>query len=331
MTNVNAPKRVTAQDVADASGVSRSTVSFVLNKTPGQTIPDRTRTAVLEAAARLGYVPNASAQILAGGRSRFVVMSLGELPFADIVNVFEQTTADDLVRHGYIPVIAHSGGPSDTEPLLTLSAALRPAAVITTSPLSERDRKILARNGNPRLLHTFNSPEALFELFTRTGRAQAQHLAELGHAEICFIGSAEPTLAHFVAARARGAEQGSAEAGIGYSGALNWTGDLDSLSTSLAGLLAENPRTTAVVAYNDHVALAVIAAARRLGREVPSQLAVVGADNLPLGELVSPSLSTATFEVTSALGGTFSELIASEVEVQPTIEVSVSVIAREST
>src|SRR4051812_46301198 len=66
------PRRATATDAARASNVSQATVSYVMNNTPGQTIPQATRDRVLEAARRLGYVPNASAQILAGGGSRFV-------------------------------------------------------------------------------------------------------------------------------------------------------------------------------------------------------------------------------------------------------------------
>jgi DNA-binding LacI/PurR family transcriptional regulator len=54
-------RRATAQDVAQAAGVSRATVSFVLNDTPGQTIPESTRLRVLAAAKRLDYRPNNAA------------------------------------------------------------------------------------------------------------------------------------------------------------------------------------------------------------------------------------------------------------------------------
>jgi DNA-binding LacI/PurR family transcriptional regulator len=64
---------VTGAEVAKAAGVSAATVSYVLNSTPGQTIPEATRARVLEAAARLGYQRNAAARSLRVGRSDVVV------------------------------------------------------------------------------------------------------------------------------------------------------------------------------------------------------------------------------------------------------------------
>ena len=77
---VPAPKkRPTAADVARLSGVSTATVSYVLNRTAGQTIPEATRDRVLSAAHELGYVPSAFAQALARGASRGVILHFSEL------------------------------------------------------------------------------------------------------------------------------------------------------------------------------------------------------------------------------------------------------------
>jgi DNA-binding LacI/PurR family transcriptional regulator len=67
-------KRVTAADVARSLGLSRATVGFVLNDTPGQTIPAATRDRVLAEAKRLGYRANTAAQALASGRSRIILL-----------------------------------------------------------------------------------------------------------------------------------------------------------------------------------------------------------------------------------------------------------------
>jgi len=69
-------RRVTSQDVADQAGVSRTTVSFVLNNVEGAQISDETRQRVLEAATDLGYVPDAAAQSLASGKSRTIGLVL---------------------------------------------------------------------------------------------------------------------------------------------------------------------------------------------------------------------------------------------------------------
>lgn len=65
-------KKVSAQDVADKAGVSRTTVSFVLNNTPGKTISEETRQKVLRAAAELNYLPNDMARKLAMRKHRSI-------------------------------------------------------------------------------------------------------------------------------------------------------------------------------------------------------------------------------------------------------------------
>src|SRR6201981_2956973 len=74
-------RRVTSNDIAQAAGVSRTTVSFVLNEKIGTNISAETKARVLEAAQSLGYVPNSAARMLVSGRSRTlgVVLAHGDL------------------------------------------------------------------------------------------------------------------------------------------------------------------------------------------------------------------------------------------------------------
>src|SRR3954452_6598558 len=72
--------RVTATDVAKEAGVSQATVSYVLNDTPGQTIPEATRQRVREAMGRLGYTPHGAARALRLGRSDAVLFVLPDWP-----------------------------------------------------------------------------------------------------------------------------------------------------------------------------------------------------------------------------------------------------------
>ncbi len=71
-----ATRRVTLKDVAEASGVSQSTVSFVLNEVPNQTISAATRDRVRSAARDLSYVPHGIARALMEGSSRIVVLNI---------------------------------------------------------------------------------------------------------------------------------------------------------------------------------------------------------------------------------------------------------------
>src|SRR5262245_21997143 len=73
-------QRITAQDVARQAGVSRTTVSFVLNGVKGAHISDETRQRVLAVIEEMGYVPDAVAQALASGRSRTIGMVFSRPP-----------------------------------------------------------------------------------------------------------------------------------------------------------------------------------------------------------------------------------------------------------
>ncbi|MEA2548336.1 MAG: hypothetical protein QOE42_934, partial [Chloroflexota bacterium] len=73
-------KRPTSADVAAMAGVSRTTVSFVLNHRADVKIRDGTRQRVVDAAAQLGYQPNAPARQLAGGRSHVLALVLHQSP-----------------------------------------------------------------------------------------------------------------------------------------------------------------------------------------------------------------------------------------------------------
>src|SRR5215469_1237155 len=78
-------RRVTSSDIAQAAGVSRTTVSFVLNETKGANISAETRARVLEAARTLDYVPHSAARMLVSGRTRTIglVLAHGDLMSVD--------------------------------------------------------------------------------------------------------------------------------------------------------------------------------------------------------------------------------------------------------
>src|SRR5277367_1995011 len=77
-------RRVTTHDIARAAGVSRTTVSHVLNNQPGIALNPKTRERVLATARKLGYVPNSAAQMLVTGRSRTIGLVLSRPDLASI-------------------------------------------------------------------------------------------------------------------------------------------------------------------------------------------------------------------------------------------------------
>src|SRR5690625_3238991 len=97
------PRRVKAADVAREAEVSTATVSYVLNKTPGQTISETTAQRVREAARRLGYVGNPAAQTLARGKSNFVLLDMSDFVTQESATLAAAPILTKLRNEGYEP------------------------------------------------------------------------------------------------------------------------------------------------------------------------------------------------------------------------------------
>ena len=98
-------QRVTGQDVAERAGVSRATVSYVLNDAPGQPISAETRARVLAAAADLGYTPHAAARQLRTGVSDLILMALPAWPFSLSLSLAVSTVTHRLGELGYTALV----------------------------------------------------------------------------------------------------------------------------------------------------------------------------------------------------------------------------------
>src|SRR5215470_20150431 len=111
-------KRATARDVADRAGVSRTTVSFVLNNVPGMHISDETRRAVLLAAHELDYHPDATARRMVSGRTHmlgFVLNQSVDQALADqfvpqVLRGFAQAAADQGYKVLFEPIAPEASG-----------------------------------------------------------------------------------------------------------------------------------------------------------------------------------------------------------------------------
>ncbi len=91
-------KRITSLDVARRAGVSRTTVSFVLNNVEGMQISEQTKLRVFQAAHDLGYVPDAAAQALASGRTKTIGLLLARHPRVIASDMYLTQIMDILVR-----------------------------------------------------------------------------------------------------------------------------------------------------------------------------------------------------------------------------------------
>jgi DNA-binding LacI/PurR family transcriptional regulator len=284
-------KRTTSADVAREAGVSRTTVSYVLNDTPHQQIPDTTRDRVLEAAGRLSYFPSAAARALVRGRSDVILFFLpAEVTLTDWSRQVLTQLSKRFAQEGFT-LLAHTGR-FGHDRLDDVWRTIMPAAVMCISV--EPDQVLAMRAaGVPLVLPLYGGNDAIQSITMDTERAvlalQLQTLIDAGHERIAF---ASLDSAHRLSTAAyQMLLPGVASAlGIEVPPHHAFPEDPDAAATVLRDITAAG--YTAICAVNDHIAGVVLAGARRAGIAVPDQVAVIGAGNQVLSAVTEPALTT---------------------------------------
>ncbi|MEV6305316.1 LacI family DNA-binding transcriptional regulator [Actinoplanes sp. NPDC051861] len=283
-------QRVTSADVALRAGVSRATVSYVLNETPGQSISPATRTRVLAAAASLGYAPSAAARTLRTGRSDVVLCLLPDWPIGNEVGNLLGNLSTELARAG-MTFVVHPGSEAD-RPAGEIWKAITPAAVITFAGFSDGELGAMRAAGVAVVVALLGGPGRegceLQMPQQLVGRHQAQHLRGTGHSRLGYAYPDDERLRIFADPRLAGVRASTPEDPVVETVPL----DPDRAAGAVRRWRAVG--VTGVCAYNDEVALAVLAGARLLGVAVPGELAVVGVDDIPAARLAVPPLTTVT-------------------------------------
>lgn len=321
-------RRVTAADIAQAAGVSRATVGFVLNNTPGQTISEGTKARVLAEAARLGYRPHRAAQTLARGRSRIVLFVLPDWPLQHNMRRYLDEAAHVLDEAGFslVAYTRHLGDRSRP-----LWESLDPDVVVGFTAFDEETVASLRASGITKI---FPDPDGSPEpLGVTAGTAlQVRHLHDAGHRRLAFAGVADLRLAALNHDRLTTARQAARRLGIADIPARA----VDHRDGTAAQAVREwrDAGITAVVAYNDDIAATVAAAAIRAGLSVPGDLAVAGHDDSPMAALFVPSLTSVRMN-TAGLGRyvALEALHLADGRPRPPAgaDVEVTLVAREST
>jgi DNA-binding LacI/PurR family transcriptional regulator len=285
--------RVTSADVARESGVSRTTVSYVLNGTGGAMISADTRRRVHEAAERLGYAPSAAARTLRSGRSDLVLCVLPDWPAGPVVDTVLEELTRELAERQLALLVHHGRG---ARPLADLWRAVTPRAVVGLTDFPATDVDAMRRAGI-QVLHTSldDDPEhrAVFAVpQDRVGRLQAEHLADAGHRVLAYAAPVDPRLAAFAERRLTGVADVCAHRGLPAPTVRQVELDAGSAAAAVRAWRSATPLVTAVAAYNDDVALAVLAGIRAAGLRAPGDVAVVGVDDVPAARLADPPLTT---------------------------------------
>jgi len=288
--------KVTIIEIADAAGVSKSTVSLVL--TGRGSVKPETRSHVLQAMDRLGYVYNRGAATLRNARSGIVGLVLNDLSnpfFAEFAIgvekvlqlaghvAFMANTAESTVRQEQVMRLMREHGAGG----LILCPALdtRPADLDWARATGAAVLIAIRRLPGVDLGHVVPANAA-------GGRRITSHLINLGHERLAYLGGMH---AMVVRQERHGGFLAAMEAaGRRIDPALN----LESMPTrdggfsAMSAVLALPDRPTAVVCYNDVVAIGAMLAAARQGLVVGRDIAIVGFDDTSEARHVSPALTT---------------------------------------
>lgn len=291
MTSQQTTRRPTASDVARSLGISRATVGFVLNNTPGQTISEATRARVIAEATRLGYRPHTAARALASGRTHIILLVLPDWPldFNLRRNIEEASYALDEAGYSLITWTQHPTG--QAKPLWE---TLQPDVVMSMTQFNADQIASIRAAGVKSLIP--DPDETTIHRYEDIGpRLQVEYLRNQGHSKIAFAGSSDPRIADLVDARRRVAQAAAFDLGFELAA----TAEVDYRDDSLPALLRswKDSGITAIAAYNDDVAGAVVGAAIRSGLSVPEDLAVIGHDDTPLATMFEPQLSSVHLDV----------------------------------
>ncbi|MFG1704415.1 LacI family DNA-binding transcriptional regulator [Nonomuraea sp. M3C6] len=291
------PERpATIADVAKLAGVSTATVSYVLNGRHLGRIPDETRTKVRSAARKLGYVAQSSARSLSRGRTDLVLVHLGDggmLRDRPVAIELARLGAD-LRRAGYGCML--DGDPSlRGVPAARAWAALRPAAVVadaacfTGASVELLHGSGVVAVGMGRAASPF-VPTVLLD-DSSLGRAAAEHLVERGCGDLVALMPRVPGLRPPAEARFRGAQEVAAARGARIRPVTMglYPADAAGIARAWAG---GDGRPDGVFGFDDRHAGMLLGALTDAGLRVPGDLALVGAEDEPLCELLRPRLTS---------------------------------------
>jgi DNA-binding LacI/PurR family transcriptional regulator len=291
-------QRPTSADVARTAGVSRATVSYVLNGQQLDRISRETQERVLASARDLGYQPNAAAKTLRKGTSDIVLLSFPPWPLGPALAETMSTWTAELAGLGYTSLV-HLERETEGGSLELACRRLQPVCLLAPGRMLSRPMvdALLASGTAAVLAYLDAEPVGYVPTLTfdqaEVGRVAAEHLADAGHRRILVLLPDEPTVMSELA-DVRLAGAGAVAAARGLTLHEVRCGGAE-VAAALAPWLSPESAFTAVFAFNDEYALLALQQLTHLGLAVPGDVAVIGCDDSPMAAFSSPPLSSVRF------------------------------------
>jgi LacI family transcriptional regulator len=311
--------RATIKDVARLSGVSTATVTRALQGSP-RVLPE-TRQRVQDAAAKLGYRPDSLARALVTGSSKtlgLIVPSSGDPFWGEITEAFEDRAAAS--GFSLLLGVAHAD-PDRERRMLELFHEKRVDGLVVAAPAGNPgDWPHGGSGGAPLVLVSWDTISQADDFERARTRPVGETVSALAgtplggdwaaHVAVDDVGGAAEVVRHLISLgheridllagpplrpallRMLGYRLALEEAGLPAGRMVSCDETFEAGRRATAELLAEAARPTAIVAYNDVVAIGAINGARRAGLAVPADISIAGYDDIDFASYVDPALTT---------------------------------------
>ncbi len=289
-------RRPTIKDVAAHAGVSRQTVSRVINN-KGEVSPE-TRARVLAAVEELDYRPSAVARSMVAGHTCTLGCISPNLIDYTLASIIQSAQAEARCQ-GYFILVGSAPTEADVGPLLEEMLLRQVDGLLVINPyaddryrhfvpLVKKGMAVVYLNNTPQ-----DEPVSSVRCDDHEGGYQAtRYLIDMGHTAIATL--VGPANEECTFDRLAGYRQALAQAGLDFDPMLTPRGDWSATSGYQAtqGLLEAGRSFSAIFAQNDRMAVGAIRALREAGRRVPDDISVIGFDDIPLASYFDPPLTT---------------------------------------
>ena len=296
--NTATKQRVKREDVAAAAGVSAATVSYVLNRT--KHVSREVEQRVLEAAARLNYIPNRIAQSLARKKSNALALIT-----ADITNVYQLDVIKGLqteaLKNDYIVYVFDAFG-DVSKYIKHLIATHVDGVFVSAAPDFLSDEQLCElRDADIKVLTDFSRstylPDVSYIMSDMFGGfiQAVNFLKARGHTNIGYLSAFDESC--YYDYRLNAFKSAMRKLFNNHVPLIEYGGWPYSSSEELGEqlmfrMLEHQPDITAVIATNDLMAIGAMRAAQRAGLRVPEDISVIGVDNIERSGVCKPSLTT---------------------------------------
>ena len=306
-------KSVTLREVALLAGVSRSAVSRAF--TPGASVSTRTRAAIEQAAAELGYSPSALASALSTGKTKMIGLVSNNFHNPVFLEVFDQFTRG-LQDRGLRPLLVNLSGGMDEAAAVQMLRNYSVDGVIVASSTLRGDFALQCKAAGLPVVHSFGRPDPaskvnLVGVDNRAcGRLAARTLIDRGYRHIAFLGgpesatSTEDRLAGF-------REEAARHPGVTTTASFAAAYSFDAGRAEMQRLLAAAAPPEVWFCGDDVLSIGALSALSDHGLKVPQGVGIIGFNDMEMAAWASINLTTIRQPIAEIIAASIELVVAS--------------------